>query len=542
LDVTLALSVAFAWRVMTNRRSFPLLVLCLLAIVGLPATAAAQFSATSYYHIKPRHAVLAGYNLCLDVENASPYDNARIQQYTCNPTTPQDNQLWTVVPTGSGTFRIVSAASGKCLDVLDPQNGNGAAFQQYTCNLLSNQANQVFNVTATSAPGYYRITSTYSGGTQCLDVPYASLTAGQDVQQWTCGPAGQSNQDWQIVAAVSRTTVGHVKHFGWYGEAIAPTLVNDHANLIVYTTGSLPQVATAAQYGIKARLALVNTVTYKPKHADTGCNPALGPAVCDTTGLFANHGTDGGLRPDICQYWSQQRGALSAYMPHVATFYLDEPLWNLQGQGWNPADSVAIVQMLGEVVKGQSALCSGVTTYPQDAAIPFSVVEAYGTAGIQQPQAVDWVGFDCYGPFNDCNGPAPGITPWMDLFNAQKAVLRPHQKLVVVPSAHVDFTPIPAPQWPNCEASTAIAAVSTQAQIDEAARSSFYLTAALAEPKVVAVWPWHGFTRHFQYTDVNGNPIVDPCQRGGIIVGGLDLPIIKNTWRYLARSIGFGNP
>jgi hypothetical protein len=526
---------------MTTRHSLQSLLLCLLAVVGMPAAAAAQFSAGSYYHIKPRHALQAGYNLCLDVENVSSYDNARIQQYTCNPTTPQDNQLWTVVTTGSGTYRLVSAVSAKCLDVLNPQNGSGAAFQQYTCNLLQNQANQVFNVTPSSTPGYHRITSTYSGGTQCLDVPFASLTAGQDVQQWACGPMGQINQDWQIVAAVARTPVGHIKHFGWYGEAEAPTLVNDHANLIVYTTASLPQSASAAPYGIRARLAVPEMVTFKPKHADTGCNPALGPAVCDTTGLYANHGTDGGLRPDICQYWSQQRAAVAAYMPNVATFYLDETVSSLAGQGFSTADGLAIVQTVGEVLKGQSPLCTGVTTYPQDAAIPFSVVEAYGAAGVQQPQVVDWVGFDCYGPVNDCNGPEPGILPWMNLFNAQKAALRPHQKLVVVPSASIAIAPIPQPGWPNCEVSTAVAAVPTQSQIDEAARSSFYLTAALAEPKVVAVWPWHGASRYFYYTE-NGMPIQDPCQRYGIFVGALDLPIMKNTWRYLSRSVGFGNP
>ncbi|MEO5822499.1 MAG: RICIN domain-containing protein [Vicinamibacteraceae bacterium] len=512
----------------------------MIATVALPAAASAQFSAASYFHIKPRHAVQAGYNLCLDVENASPYDSARIQQYTCNPSTPQENQLWSVVPTGNGTYRLVSAVSAKCLDVLGFQNGNGAPFQQYTCNLLSNQANQVFDVSAALTPGYYRITSAYSSGTQCLDVPYASLLAGQDVQQWTCGPPGQNNQDWQIVPVTSRTTVGHVKYFGWYGEAIAPTLVNDHANMIVYTPGSLSQAAAAAPYGIKANLAIVDMVTYKPKHADVGCNPALGPVLCDATGLFANHGTDGGLRTDICQHWSQQRGTLSQSMQYVAAFYLDEPLWNLSLNGWNTADSLTIVQTVGEVLKGQSTLCSGVTVYPQDASIPFAVVEAYGTAAIQQPAVVDWVGFDCYGPFADCNGPAPGVTPWLGLFADQKYALRSHQKLIVVPSAHVDFTPIS--QWPTCDITTAINAVQTQWQIDEAARSSFYLTAALAEPRVVAVWPWSGSSRYFEYLDSNGNLIANPCLQGGIIVGGLDLSIIKNTWRYLSRSVGFGNP
>lgn len=527
---------------MKLRLSFRLFLASVLAVVALPTAAVAQFSAASYYHIKPRHALQAGSNLCLDVENVSVYNNARIQQWTCNPSTPQENQLWSVVPTGSGTFRIVSAVSAKCLDVLDPDIGSGAAIQQYSCNLLAPQPNQVFNVTA-ATPGFYRITSALSEGTQCLDVPNVSLIPGQDVQQWQCGPLGQVNQEWQIVAATPRSTVGHVKHFGWYGEDMPPASVNDHANTIVYTPGSLSHVASAAPYGIKATLAIVDMVTYKAKHADVGCNPALGPAVCDVTGLFANHpGVDGGLKPDICQHWAQQRGANSAYMPHVAAFYLDEPLWNLYLAGWNTADSLAIVQTVGEVLKGQSSLCAGGTTYPQDASIPFAVVEAYLTAPIQQPPAVDWVGFDCYGPFEDCSGPVGGITPWLALFTSQLNALRPHQKLVVVPSAQIALDYLQYAPWPDCEISTAIGKVQPQWQVDESWRSSFYLSVALAEPKVVAVWPWLGQSRYFDYVDGNGNYIANPCLRNGIMLGANDLPIIKNTWRYLARAIGFGNP
>ena len=110
---------------MTHRLTW----LASILVLVLPAAAAAQFSANTYYHIKPRHALLAGQNLCLDVENVSAYDNAKIQQYTCNPS-PQENQLWTLVPVAGSTYRLVAAVSAKCMDVLNPQNGNGAAIQQ----------------------------------------------------------------------------------------------------------------------------------------------------------------------------------------------------------------------------------------------------------------------------------------------------------------------------------------------------------------------------------------------------------------------------
>ena len=130
----------------------------------------------------------------------------------------------------------------------------------------------------------------------------------------------------------------------------------------------------------------------------------------------------------------------------------------------------------------------------------------------------------------------------MDLFTSQKNALRPHQKLVVVPSAQIALDYWQYAPWPDCEISTAVGKVQPQWQIDEAARSSFYLAAALAEPRVIAVWPWLGETRYFRYADDYGNTIVDPCQRDGIMLGANHLPIIKDTWRHLARALGFGNP
>ena len=293
--------------------------------------------------------------------------------------------------------------------------------------------------------------------------------------------------------------------------------------MIVYTTSSLPNIASAPA-SIKAKLAFNEMIVLQPKIGD----------------LFSSSPTDGGLRSDVCQYWSQQRTALSAYMPRVGAFYLDEPIWNLWLKGWSVADSQAIVQMLAEVVKGQSPLCAGVTTYPQDATIPFAVVEAPPTVGIQQPPGVDWVGFDC----NDCD--QPGALSFAPLWNAQKAALLPHQKLVMVPPATFEFSPIPPPNsnWANCEISTAASAVTAQQAAAVAAKASPYLTVALAEPRLVAIWPWHGFSRYYLYSyiDANGNvlPIANPCDRDGIYVGALDLPVVNNTWRFLARSIGFG--
>jgi Ricin-type beta-trefoil lectin domain len=511
-----------------------LLVACLL-----PGSAAAQFSSGQYYRIYARHVIDANLTPCLDIENASAYDNALVQQWPCNPTAAQDNQLWTLVPTGSGTFRIVAANSAKCLDVVYPY-GNGAAVQQYACNLNALQANQVFSVTP-STPGYYRISTMAAGTPRCLDVPNWSTSAGTKMQVWDCAPGFQSNQDWLIATNqyLTRQPFGHIQSFAYYGENEPLAEVGDRVNTIVYTTASLPDVANVAPYGIKAELALIEMLKYKTKHADVGCDPNLGPTVCDNTGLFANHPTDGGVRTDICSYWAQKRSQLAAYMPHVRVFYLDEPFWNFQivDPQWSVADRQNMVRIVAEVVKGQSSLCTNVQ-HPEDASIPFAIVEAYPTVGIQAPAAVDWVGFDCYEALNDCNGPLDGNYPnFMTLWNTQKSLLLPHQRLVIVPSAKITRDPVPYPYDPI----SAVIGTTPQEQANEAARADFYLTLALSEPKVVAVWPWHWPSRYAEYADANGNPVYG-LDHVMMWIGAKDMPIMKEKWRFLARAIGFGTP
>ena len=544
---------------MSIRHSFRSLFVCVVAVAAMPVAAAAQFSANAYYHIKPRHALQAGYNKCLDVENVSALDNAKIQQYTCNTAWPQDNQLWTLVPTGSGTYRIASAVGGKCLDVLNPGGGNGALYQQYACNLQWSQGGQLFNVTPSLVSGYYRISSVASSGTQCLDVPWSSLADGQDLQQWTCGPWWQDNQDWQIVATPwGRRPVGHVQYFGWYGEGNLynpASNADDHANMIVYTAQSLPQVASRPAH-VKAKLALVDMIVLKPKNADLWAN--------------APDGSDGGLRSDICQHWSLTRASVAPHMARVAAFYLDEPIWNLRLLGWSDADAQTIVQTVAQVVKGGA--CPG---GPADPTIPFAVVEAWPTANVALPSAVDWVGFDCYGDPSDCNGPGAPVTPYLSLWNTQKSLLLPHQKRSSVPPATIDRTPIQAP----CDIQTAINSVTPTEANTKAAWAHYYLTIAMAEPKVVAVWPWHGPSRYFQDrthraipcrrvnaaasssavmtsppSRVTGSSSRAPSGSGSSVRGQarrrrracrdgdnlcLDVENVSSHWQFLARSIGF---
>ncbi len=77
-----------------------------------------------YYQLRARHS-----GKCLDVVGQSSVNGAELQQWDCNAN-PQANQLWTIQPTGSGTYRLVSALSAKCVDIPFGSTANGVLTQQ----------------------------------------------------------------------------------------------------------------------------------------------------------------------------------------------------------------------------------------------------------------------------------------------------------------------------------------------------------------------------------------------------------------------------
>lgn len=70
--------------------------------------------------------------LCLDVENASLDNGARLQQYTCNSTAAQGFNF--ALDGGTLWFLTLNDNSDKCLDVGGNSELNGAPVQQWTCN------------------------------------------------------------------------------------------------------------------------------------------------------------------------------------------------------------------------------------------------------------------------------------------------------------------------------------------------------------------------------------------------------------------------
>jgi hypothetical protein len=301
--------------------------------------------------------------------------------------------------------------------------------------------------------------------------------------------------------------------------------------MIVYTVPTLPMIDSRPAH-ITAKLTLNDLIVNKPRHADVNCQPNQTPAQCDPTGLFANHLNDGGLRPDICTYWAGQRGLINPRIGRIKTFYVDEPFWNLRLNGFSDAEAVTITRTVAQVVKGISSFC-GPTNDTVAQGIPFSTVEILDTLHLQAQPEIDWVGFTCHEDLNDCNGAWPGTPNYLTEWNRQKSIMLPHQKIVAVAPGRVDvpMNEVPSP----CTIAQAIATVDSNEQYLETTRADYRLALALAEPKAVALWVWHGPSRYFRYD-------TPPCAAEGVTVGTFDLPIVNAKWRFLSRAIGFGNP
>lgn len=86
----------------------------------------------------------SGYNivnvtsgLCVDVPGASTSSGVRLQQWGCG--NAQANQVWTLTPSGSGTYQIVNRASRLCVSDQGASTASGAAVIQETCTANSNK-------------------------------------------------------------------------------------------------------------------------------------------------------------------------------------------------------------------------------------------------------------------------------------------------------------------------------------------------------------------------------------------------------------------
>jgi hypothetical protein len=70
--------------------------------------------------------------MCVDLQNGSPANGTTIQQYQCLPVGSNPNQLWKLVPVGSG-YEVVAAATGNCMGVGGAAVNDGGSIQSQQC-------------------------------------------------------------------------------------------------------------------------------------------------------------------------------------------------------------------------------------------------------------------------------------------------------------------------------------------------------------------------------------------------------------------------
>ncbi|KAJ7190226.1 ricin B lectin domain-containing protein, partial [Mycena pura] len=99
------------------------------------------------------------------------------------PCNGASSQSWT---RNGGTYVIYG---NKCLDVTNGSTANGVKMQIWSCNTGS--TNQQFTTTSAHA-------IQWTGKGKCLDLADGSLTSGNKIQMWACS-AGNTNQVWDIV-------------------------------------------------------------------------------------------------------------------------------------------------------------------------------------------------------------------------------------------------------------------------------------------------------------------------------------------------------
>lgn len=132
--------------------------------------------------------------LVLDVTGASTANGADVITWTSNG---GYNQQFRFERDSTG-YVLRNRNSGKCVDLRNWNTDTFATLQQSSCVGSSNQAIElvpVDNTTAAFADGRYTFRS--ANGGNCLDVPSSSLTAGQNLQQYTCN--GTAAQQYDVV-------------------------------------------------------------------------------------------------------------------------------------------------------------------------------------------------------------------------------------------------------------------------------------------------------------------------------------------------------
>lgn len=207
-------------------------------------------------------------------------------------------------------------------------------------------------------------------------------------------------------------------------------------------------------------------------------------------------------------------------------FYFDELYHNLSNPALNMPNFCA--NEIAEMFRLVSNYVKESTQFPDAKVAAF---EPGKWAGQAFP-SVDWVGVECYTTnFNACAGPS-GAVSYRTLLDYLEAGLTASQQVIVISWSAVRLNSRPMPPSPPClgivsEDRTAYTATDQSTLVGLV---DYYASIAAADPKVVAMLPWHGDTY------IEG----PSCTTG--FVGTLDMPQVLAKWKFVTKALGFGYP
>ena len=208
------------------------------------------------------------------------------------------------------------------------------------------------------------------------------------------------------------------------------------------------------------------------------------------------------LRSDWSTQWNSilqfikasPKGSIAAIYP------LDEPYNN----GWNGGDTSAMINALRTLANQIHADTKAQLGVGLPVAVIQRITEVGCSSAVCPIDMFDWVGFDCYGPWNNCQG-----TNLHDIATQLRAKLSSSQRMIAVPWA---FLYQPAGNAPATQ----------YADIDVI---NHWQREIMADPSYVAVVP---FLWQSGYIDGPSNP---PAY------GTIELPLIKERLYQFAHTV-----
>jgi hypothetical protein len=217
-------------------------------------------------------------------------------------------------------------------------------------------------------------------------------------------------------------------------------------------------------------------------------------AILSIPGVFLDKNLR--LRPDYAANWRQYSAAIAPYVQHVAAFYpLDEPYMVGEKYGITLAEMQKALETINASIE---------STFP---GVPIAVIfnGAEITSTLVIPKGYDWIGFDCYGSFDDCKGHP---IPWY--VSTLKSRMTAGQRLFLVPDGSI---PTPKDTLP-----------SLQQQLDLVTRIDRYYDLARRDSRVIGMFPflWQR--------------LVGPAGQWDW-AGTSEMPIVKEKYQSIGRCI-----